>query len=304
MNNWTLIIFVLLLGKVVACASDIKTAQHLFFLINEFNAEEKFVGANIDYKIIKRETDIDSEHKNSVIFWADNACLRFNKAGLPFGFMNYNVKNNIEIKEGPIANWSKDQADKTILRFISKVVPNLLDQIKLDKISFEKVLHTSGTSIWKCYYNRVSQDGYFYESDYLSVLISEKKGVRSYFAHFYSLPRKFGKPKISQENALLNAAVELSKLVEYPPVAGKFKGYKFENTPLRVELKVVNANYLRIKYPPPIAFEKEFEGDCRLAWVVKYRAVGKETYQDAILSPMELSVWVDALSGEIVGARY
>jgi hypothetical protein len=284
----------------------VEVSKHFFEQVNIFNEQQGFREVNINYKTIKIDASYkDPEQGETHIAWADNAALFINAKVVPFAYLNSKVENGKELQTAPDATWSKEKAIEMVGFFIRRALPQIEPELQIKSADYEKVLWASGISKWNIEYARVNPEGREYLEDRLSIDISELKGIQAFRVRFFSEPKRFGKPQIIQEKALELALAERKAMLEWPPVRDAFAEHRVEIRPSQVELKIVNANYLRGSDDLEDAFSRDVQGNAKLAWCVRFEAFDKNAAPNQpSLLPMLLEVWVDAITGEIVGGRF
>jgi len=280
-----------------------ETSRARFFFkdINQFNKKNGFKDSEIDSYVITKQLLNDPEQGFCVELWANNAFLGINKSGLKFSFANFKRSNE---KSPKVAEWSKQKVEKIMFEFIGEVLPDVTNQVKAKSFQYGKT--SIENPFWECYYYRISLDGHVYETDQFSAFLSEISGVISYRARFYSPAKSFGQSSIGREKALKLSGEERKKLLEHPVIKEGFGEHIVEEQPFSVELRVINANNLGSESRPQKAFRKVYQGNAKLAWVLRYRAQGKPLEEDKTLtlSPMQLDIWIDAQTGEPLGGWY
>lgn len=301
-------LFTIFMGSNLSFPSEnyIALSGKLFSTVNQFNCEYGFKGTDIDYsasklKIIPQD---DPEFGLCTEISGYHAFFFIRKSGEPCIFLNSKVENTESLQKPEKANWESSKVEKLVLDFIGRISPEVPKQLLLESIQFRESKEISGISEWRVFFNRKSLDGILYENDRFGIGVSETKGVSAYRLRFFSPAKSFGPPKISKENALKLAGEERKRMLEWPSAAEHFSSQNLAVEPFEVVLRIVNANYLRTQHNLMEAMLKVFEGDAKLAWVVRYRGTEKNPPPDTFMAPTQLDIWVHALTGEIIGGRY
>ena len=147
---------------------------------------------------------------------------------------------------------------------------------------------------WTVVWHRVEGE-YKYLWDYISLGIHEKYGLDAYH---YELFSEYHPPKqinLSKEKAISIAKKNINKIMRSPMVGGWYEGYKAGEIK-SAELMIVNPNYVHI---PRKDYSPTPQPYARLAWVIHFTSIEKETNKEGMLSTS--MIWIDADTGEVLG---
>jgi hypothetical protein len=154
----------------------------------------------------------------------------------------------------------------------------------------------------------VEAGGYSYEESAteeqtMVVVFHEKHGFCSYGQTIHAPPPKSTEVKVSKEDAIARAS-KVAPLVMQTPFyrSARASGFKV-NGVRKAELKLFAPNWLLDPARAVWIWEKPPK-ETRLCWVVTFSTRDTVDRGKTRLFPVDILVYVDAISGEVVGANF
>jgi hypothetical protein len=214
---------------------------------------------------------------------------------------SYNGTNNVQ----RVPAWTPQRAVEQAKEYISVLGVSLPTNMYVKSVLYGKNKEPAWVVVWEPRVNNIGYDSFInYEAQQIEVRISEKYGFIGFYGRYdYPAPKRMD-VKISAE-AAADKAVLAVPLIQRSPyyLQCRLPGFKVSGV-LKAELLIAAPNWL-LDPKRAIWLRRGVPEETRLCWVVSLASeyTGK-TEPGELLVPPFFRVYIDAATGEIVGANF
>jgi len=205
--------------------------------------------------------------------------------------------------QAPKPTWTKEKASEVALDFARSAVGDLASSTKLFLCEYraDRELPKYRMGNWIVVYRRVTDKGYLFMNDAITVQLVEQHGPSSMGVVLASRFEERDFEPIPQSEAEQKAIAGAKQILSWQPakMGGWFESHQLDEASASIELWVVNPNHLT-QCTSITEAAKQATLEARLAWVVKFKA----TSDQPKTSDHEISVWVDAENGKLLGGDF